>query len=85
MRWFKRAGPIYRPVSIPGWTITLFALAFCVQIFRFVDVRSHSVSDTFYGIFPYWIPTFLLWLWIASRTTLKRASRASAPTSSNAR
>lgn len=69
MNWFKRLGPLYRPVSVPGWTITLIACAFCVHIFRFVDGRSHSVSDTFYGIFPYWIPTFLLWLWIASRTS----------------
>jgi len=77
MNWFIPLGPLYRPVSILGWTITSLALAFCVHIFRFVDGRSHSVSDTFYGIFPYWIPTFLLWLWIASRTSLGRDSRAS--------
>ena len=69
MRWFKPFGPVFRPVSIAGWIITLIAGAFCVHIFLFVDGRSHSVSDTFYGVFPYWVPTFLLWLWIASRTS----------------
>lgn len=44
----------------------LAALAFCIQVFIFVDERSHSVSDTLYGIFPYWAPAFLLWLWIAN-------------------
>ncbi len=75
MRWFKPLGPFYRPISIAGWTTTLLAVAFCVHIFRFVDARSHSVSDTFYGIFPYWIPTLLLWLWIAGRTCFRDNSR----------
>ena len=69
MRWFRRAGPVFRPISVAGWLLTLFAFSFCVHIFFFVDSRSHSVSDTLYGIFPYWVPTFLLWLWIASRTS----------------
>ncbi len=75
MSWFKPFGPVFRPVSIAGWIITVLALAFCVHIFRFVDGRSHSVSDTFYGLFPYWVPTFLLWLWIASRTSTERKNR----------
>ena len=69
MRWFKMIGPIALPVSIVGWVITLLAIAFAVHIFLFVDARSHSVSDTFYGIFPYWVPTFLLWAWIAARAS----------------
>lgn len=69
MPWFKPLGPIFRPVSIAGWIITLLALAFCAHIFLFFDGRSHSVSDTFYGIFPYWAPTFLLWLWVAGRSS----------------
>lgn len=69
MPWFKPLGPVFRPVSLAGWIITLLAVAFCVHIFLFVDGRSHSVSDTFYGVFPYWVSTFLLWLWIASRTS----------------
>jgi len=67
MAWFKPFGPVFRPVSFLGWVITLLALAFCVHIFLFADRKSHSASDTLYGVFPYWVPTFLLWLWIASR------------------
>ena len=67
MRWFKPLSPVFFPVSIPGWTISVLA-AFCLHIFLFIDGRSQSVSDTQYGIFPYWVPTFLLWTWIASRT-----------------
>ena len=69
MSWFKPFGPLYRPASIAGWLISLLAVAFCVQVFLFVDGRSHSVSDTLYGIFPYWVPTILAWLWIAARTS----------------
>jgi hypothetical protein len=75
MSWFKPFGLIFRPVSIAGWGITLLAAVFCVRIFLFVDGRSHSVSDTFYGVFPYWVPTFLLWTWIASRTSVDREHR----------
>jgi len=73
--WFKPFGMIFRPVSIAGWILTLLAAAFCIHIFLFVDGRSHSVPDTFYGVFPYWVPTFLLWLWIASRTSSDRSQR----------
>ena len=73
MRWFKRFGFVFLPVSIPGWMMSLLAAAFCLHIFLFVDGRSHSVSDTLYGVFPYWVPTFLLWVWIAGRTCSDRS------------
>jgi len=50
------------------------ALAFLVNVFVAVDRQSHSVSDTLYGIFPYWTMTFLLVEWIASRTDGKSTS-----------
>lgn len=72
MPWFARFGLIYRPASIIGWLATLLAAAFCIHIFLFVDGRSHSVSDTLYGIFPYWVPAVLAWLWLAERTSPPR-------------
>jgi hypothetical protein len=68
MRWFKPFGLGFVPVNFAGWLVSVLALAFCLHIFLFVDSHSHSVSDTLYGIFPYWVPTFLLWSWVASRT-----------------
>ena len=68
MRWFRPLGLFFYPVSAAGWIATLLALAFCTQIFLFVDHRSHSVTDSLYGIFPYWAPTFLALAWIADRT-----------------
>jgi len=29
-------------------------------------------SDTLYGVFPFWVPTFLLYIWIADRTSRHR-------------
>jgi hypothetical protein len=75
MRWFKPFGFVFVPVSIPGWVISLLAAAFCLHIFLFVDGHSHSVSDTLYGVFPYWVPTFLLWVWIAGQTSSERPHR----------
>ncbi len=68
MHWFKPVGPVFYPASIAGWILTLIAVAFCGHVFLFVDHRSHSVTDTLYGIFPCWGPTLLALAWIADRT-----------------
>lgn len=65
--WFRPWGWIYAPVAWPGWLVTVLAAFFCLQVFQAVDLRAHSVSDTLYGVFPFVVPTFLLWAWIASR------------------
>ena len=67
--WFKRVGWFYVPISVPGVVLGLIALAFCVQVFVAIDRHSHSVSDTLYGIFPYFACCFLLLNWIASNTS----------------
>ena len=67
--WFKRVGWIHLPVSVPDVIITLAALAFCVMVFLAVDRHSHSVSDTLYGIFPYFAGAFLSLDWVAGRTS----------------
>jgi hypothetical protein len=69
--WFKRVGWFYLPISLPGGVITLAALAFCAQVFVAVDRHSHSASDTLYGVFPFFACAFLLFDWIASRTSGK--------------
>jgi hypothetical protein len=72
--WFKRCGWIYLPVSWPGGVLVLLALVFCVQVFVAIDRHSHSVSDVFYGIFPYFACCFLLLNWVASNTSNHPAS-----------
>jgi len=69
--WFKKFGWFYFPVSPLGIIATILVLAFCVQVFLFVDSRSHSGTDTLYGIFPYVVPALLLLDWLASRTSPK--------------
>ena len=69
--WFKEWGWLYYPVSWQGTVLVLLVVAFCVQVFLAVDSHSHSVSDTMYGIFPYIVPSFLVLLWIASRTSAR--------------
>jgi hypothetical protein len=44
--WFKRSGIFFIPVSIIGWIILLSGLAVAVYIFKDIDSRSHSASDT---------------------------------------
>ena len=69
--WFKRVGWFYLPISVPGAVVTLAAVTFCVQVFLAVDRKSHSVSDTLYGVFPFFACAFLLFDWIANKTSDK--------------
>jgi hypothetical protein len=71
-RWFKRLGWIHLPVSWQGALLSLAGLAFCIQVFVAVDRHSHSVSDTLYGIFPYFACCFLLLEWIACNSSERR-------------
>jgi hypothetical protein len=67
-RWFSRIGWFYVPSSMPGVILWILAALFCATVFVAVDRHSHSVSDTLYGIFPFFVCTFLLVDWVGSRT-----------------
>ena len=67
--WFKRCGWFHVPVSVAGVIVTVLAAAFCIQVFMAVDRHSHSVSDTLYGVFPFFVCAFLMLDWIAGRTS----------------
>jgi hypothetical protein len=69
--WFRNWGWIYRPVAWQGWVLIFLTGMFCVQVFLAVDRHSHSVSDTLYGTFPYWVPAVGIVGWIASHTSGK--------------
>ena len=71
--WFKRYGWFHVPVSGPGIVVCLLAVVFCITVFAAVDRHSHSASDTRYGVFPFFVCTFLLLDWIGSRTSAKAA------------
>jgi hypothetical protein len=70
-RWFKPWGWIYHPSSLEGALVTVLAVLFCVNVFVAIDRHSHSVSDTMYGIFPFWVPTLMLLNWVASKTSAR--------------
>jgi hypothetical protein len=68
-KWFIRCGWFYLPTSVPGGVVCLLAALFCLTVFRAVDRHSSSVSDTLYGVFPFFGCTFLLLDWIGARTS----------------
>jgi hypothetical protein len=71
LKWFAEWGWFYRPARWPGWFLIALTVLFCLQVFIAVYRRSHSVSDTLYGIFPYWVSAWTLLGWVASRTCEK--------------
>lgn len=68
-RWFARWGWMHRPVSVAGWLATTLAVAFCMHLFVALDRHSHSASDTLYGVFAYLACAFLLWDWLAGKSS----------------
>jgi hypothetical protein len=69
LSWFRPWGWIFRPTSWQGFLACLVTLAFCIQVFMAVDQNSHSVSDTLYGVFPYFVPCLMILYWLASKTS----------------
>ena len=67
--WFHPWGWLYRPASWQGWGLVAALTIFCVQVFLAIDRHSHSVSDTLYGVFPYFVCAFVVMGWIASHTS----------------
>jgi hypothetical protein len=72
--WFARKGWFYVPVSAAGMVLWILAALFCATVFIAVDRHSHSASDTLYGVFPFFVCTFLLLDWIGSRATHRSPS-----------
>ena len=72
--WFRRAGWLYRPANWAGVIVTLLPLAFCINVFMAIDRHSHSATDTLYGVYPFYVTTFLLWSWVADRTAGERGA-----------
>jgi len=69
--WFRKVGWFYYPTSIVGVVISILGIVFCVTVFNEVDRNSHSVSDTLYVIFPYFVSVFTILCWIAGNTSGK--------------
>jgi hypothetical protein len=67
--WFKRVGWFHLPTALRGAVIALAALAFCAQVFVVIDYKSYSASDALYDVFSFFASVFLLFDWIAARTT----------------
>jgi len=67
--WFKKFGWFYFPISIIGGIITLLFAALLATVVMAVDRHSHSVSDLFYGVFPYAVCCFYVVNWIGSNTS----------------
>jgi hypothetical protein len=72
--WFKKTGWIYVPTSPIGIVITLLAIAFCLSVFWAIDRNSHSVSDTLYGVFPYFVCTLFLLNWIGENSSVEKSN-----------
>ena len=66
---FTRRIGVYWPRSILGAVLLVGLLAFMANTFVAIDRHSHSVSDTLYGIFPFWGCAFLLYQWLAATLT----------------
>jgi hypothetical protein len=67
--WFEPLGWIHIPASWKGWLLSLLLLAFGSSTFMLISTHTDSLSDTFYVFFPYGAALFLLWEWVASKTS----------------
>ncbi len=69
LRWFRRSGIFYIPVSLTGWLMLITAIAFAVYFFLEIDGRSHSASDTLINFFFYLLIIGAIYTLIAYMTS----------------
>ena len=69
--WFKKLGWFFVPISVLGWIIVLLFGFLLATVIIAVDRHSHSVSDFFYGVFPYAVCCFYVVNWVGSNTSEK--------------
>lgn len=69
MKLYRDTRTIHLPVSVGGAVIDILALLFLATVIVALNRSSHSVSDMFYSLFVYAVPTFLLREWIAAKSS----------------
>ena len=74
--WFRKFGIIYLPISGIGIILYVLTLIFCGTVFMAIDRNAHSVSDTFYGIFPFFVSAFTILFWIAANTCEQNSEKS---------
>ena len=82
---FTRVGWFNLPCSVAGFALYLLGAMSCATVFVAVDRHSHSASDTLYGIYPFFVTTFLLLDWIARRMSEAPLSSCAVPAKQGAR
>lgn len=68
MKWFKKTGWIYLPISAEGLMVTVLAFVCMVPVTIVVIRNGHSVSDNLYHLFVYATCTAFWWKWVAEKT-----------------
>lgn len=69
MIWFKKNGWLYQPVNIIGWVLIAVAVVFLVSIYTTYNKHAHGFEDLAYKIYPHYVSTFLLYLWVGYKTS----------------
>lgn len=69
MSLFKKMGWVYKPTGIIGWVLIALAIAFLVSVYTTYHKHSHGFEDLVYKIYPFYISTFLLYVWVGSKSS----------------
>jgi ABC-type bacteriocin/lantibiotic exporter with double-glycine peptidase domain len=70
---FKKTGWIYVPVSLAGWIVTILYVAISVFTLVVVDKTYNNLTNSLIRFFPYFISLSVLYFWVASNNTSKKA------------
>jgi uncharacterized membrane protein len=72
--WFKRIGIFFIPATVIGWILFAGEIVFAVYIFRDVDSKSHSVSDSLINFVFYLLISGAVYSLVAYLTSMKHKS-----------
>ena len=65
--WFKKVRGSYLPASWRGWLTYVPFVIFLLTVLQAALRNEHSVSDSFYVIFPQWVAAAVVMTWLAKQ------------------
>jgi hypothetical protein len=66
---FKKNGWLYQPDNLLAWALVIIGVAFLVSVYTTYEKHARGTGDLVYRIYPHYVSTFLLYIWVGYKTS----------------
>ncbi|OGL26015.1 hypothetical protein A2708_02510 [Candidatus Saccharibacteria bacterium RIFCSPHIGHO2_01_FULL_49_21] len=66
---FEKWGWLYRPANLGAWILIILGAIFLVSVYFTYEKHARGTGDLIYRIYPHFVATFLLYIWVGYKTS----------------